>query len=70
MQKVYEQLTGIVALCDGNRSLIDIHAAIREKRSDLDYDAFKRQFDEFCPVSAHFVFDARLAKNSRDAWAR
>ena len=31
---------------------------------------FQRQFDEFCPVSAHFVFDARLAKNSRDAWAR
>ena len=40
----------IVALCDGNRSLIDIHAAIREKRSDLDYDAFKRQFDEFYRV--------------------
>ena len=40
----------IVALCDGNRSLAEIHAAIREKRSDLDYDAFKRQFDEFYRV--------------------
>ncbi len=35
----------IIALCDGTRSLADIHAAIHEKRSDLDYDAFMRQFD-------------------------
>lgn len=35
----------IVAACDGTTSLAGIHAAIREKRSDLDYDAFKRQFD-------------------------
>lgn len=40
----------IAALCDGTRSLADIHAAIREKRSDLDYDAFKRQFDELYRV--------------------
>ncbi len=40
----------IAALCDGNRSLAEIHAAIREKRSDLDYDAFKRQFDELYRV--------------------
>lgn len=40
----------IGGLCDGTRSLADIHAAIREKRSDLDYDAFKRQFDEFYRV--------------------
>jgi len=40
----------IAALCDGNRSLAEIHGAIHEKRSDLDYDAFKRQFDELYKV--------------------
>ncbi len=40
----------IAALCDGNRSLAEIHAAIQEKRSDLDYGAFKRQFDELYRV--------------------
>jgi SAM-dependent methyltransferase len=40
----------ITALCDCNRSLAEIHATIREKRSDLDYDAFKRQFDELYRV--------------------
>ena len=40
----------IAALCDGTRSLAEIHAEIREKRSDLDYDAFKRQFDELYRV--------------------
>ncbi len=40
----------IAALCDGNHSLAEIHAAIHEKRSDLDYDAFKRQFDELYKV--------------------
>lgn len=34
----------ITALCDGANDLAAIHAAIREKRSDLDYDAFQRQF--------------------------
>ena len=36
----------IVTLCDGTRDLAAIHAAIQEKRADLDYDAFKRQFDQ------------------------
>lgn len=40
----------IAALCDGNRSLAEIHVAIREKRPDLDYDAFKRQFDKLYRV--------------------
>lgn len=40
----------IAALCDGNHSLAEIHAAIQAKRSDLDYDAFKRQFDELYRV--------------------
>ena len=40
----------IAALCDGRRSLADIHGAIHEKRSDLDYDAFRRQFDELYRV--------------------
>jgi len=40
----------IVALCDGQRDLAAIHAAIQEKRADLDYDAFKRQFDQFYSV--------------------
>lgn len=40
----------IVALCDGQRDLAAIHAAIHEKRTDLDYDAFKRQFDQFYGV--------------------
>lgn len=36
----------IVGLCDGQRSLADIHQAIGKKRPDLDYDGFKRQFDQ------------------------
>ncbi|HCP01673.1 MAG TPA: methyltransferase [Rhodospirillaceae bacterium] len=40
----------IAALCDGTRSLADIHAAIREKRSDLDYGSFMRQFEQFYQV--------------------
>ena len=40
----------IVTLCDGRRDLAAIHAAIQEKRADLDYDAFKRQFDQFYDV--------------------
>ena len=40
----------IVGLCDGERDLAAIHAAIQEKRTDLDYDAFKRQFDQFYDV--------------------
>jgi len=40
----------IAALCDGDRSLAEIHAMIHEKRADLDYDAFKRQFDELYRV--------------------
>jgi len=40
----------IVALCDGQRDLAAIHTEIQEKRADLDYDAFKRQFDQFYGV--------------------
>jgi hypothetical protein len=40
----------IAALCDGQRDLAAIHAAILEKRTDLDYEAFKRQFDQFYGV--------------------
>jgi SAM-dependent methyltransferase len=40
----------IVALCDGQRDLVAIHAEIQEKRTDLDYGAFKRQFDQFYDV--------------------
>ncbi|MBO23397.1 MAG: methyltransferase [Rhodospirillaceae bacterium] len=40
----------IGSLCDGTRSLSEIHEAIREKRSDLNYDAFKRQFDDLYRV--------------------
>ena len=40
----------VVALCDGRRDLTAIHAAIHERRSDLDYDAFKRQFDQLYGV--------------------
>jgi len=40
----------IVALCDGERDLAAIHAAIREKRADLDYAAFKSQFDQLYSV--------------------
>jgi SAM-dependent methyltransferase len=40
----------MVALCDGRRDLAAIHAEIREKRADLYYDAFKRQFDQFYGV--------------------
>lgn len=40
----------MVALCDGRRDLAAIHAEIQAKRADLDYDAFKRQFDQFYGV--------------------
>lgn len=40
----------IAALCDGQRDLTAIHGAIQEKRADLDYDAFKSQFDQFYGV--------------------
>ncbi len=40
----------IVALCDGRRDLAAIHGAIQAKRADLDYDAFKRQFDQLYGV--------------------
>ncbi|MFT5180384.1 MAG: SAM-dependent methyltransferase [Alphaproteobacteria bacterium] len=40
----------IVALCDGQRDLAAIHGVIQEKRADLSYDAFKRQFDQFYGV--------------------
>ena len=40
----------IVALCDGQRDLAAIHASIQQKRADLDYDGFKRQFDQFYNV--------------------
>ncbi|MCZ6588616.1 MAG: hypothetical protein O7B24_11795 [Alphaproteobacteria bacterium] len=40
----------IAALCDGRRDLSAIHGAIHEKRADLDYDGFKRQFDQFYGV--------------------
>ncbi|MBT4908374.1 MAG: methyltransferase [Rhodospirillaceae bacterium] len=40
----------IAALCDGKHSLAEIHAKIQEKRADLDYDAFKRQFDDLYRV--------------------
>ncbi|NKB48001.1 MAG: methyltransferase [Alphaproteobacteria bacterium] len=40
----------IVALCDGQRDLAAIHGAIQEKRGDLDYDAFKMQFDQLYGV--------------------
>lgn len=35
----------IVGLCDGKKTLSDIHAGVREKRPEMDYDAFKIQFD-------------------------
>jgi hypothetical protein len=35
----------IVERCDGDTSLSDIHRDIRQLRSDLDWDNFKRQFD-------------------------
>lgn len=35
----------IVGLCDGTRNLSEIHDGVREKRSEMDYDAFKGQFD-------------------------
>jgi SAM-dependent methyltransferase len=34
----------IVALCDGERTLADIHAEIAAKRADLDHAGFARQF--------------------------
>ena len=40
----------IVTLCDGQRDLAAIHATIQEKRADLDYAGFKRQFDQFYGV--------------------
>ena len=35
----------IIGLCDGNRTLVEIHKAVQEKRSEIDYDTFKGQFD-------------------------
>ncbi|MDE0780217.1 MAG: class I SAM-dependent methyltransferase [Alphaproteobacteria bacterium] len=35
----------IVGLCDGNRTLADIHEAVREKRAEINYAAFLVQFD-------------------------
>jgi SAM-dependent methyltransferase len=35
----------IVGLCDGNRTLVSIHEAVREKRAEMNYDAFMVQFD-------------------------
>lgn len=35
----------IIGLCDGNRTLAEIHKAVQEKRSEIDYDTFKGQFD-------------------------
>ena len=40
----------IIGQCDGNTSLFDIHAAVREKRPEMDYDAFKNQFDALYKV--------------------
>ena len=40
----------MAALCDGQRDLAAIHEAIQAKRADLDYDAFKSQFDKFYGV--------------------
>ncbi len=40
----------IAALCDGERDLAAIHTAIQEKRADLDYEGFKRQFDQLYGV--------------------
>ena len=34
-------------LCDGELSLTEIHAAVRQKRPDMDYDAFRQQFDSY-----------------------
>jgi SAM-dependent methyltransferase len=34
----------IIGLCDGERSLGTIHAAIRDRRPDLDWPGFRRQF--------------------------
>ncbi|MBS28861.1 MAG: methyltransferase [Alphaproteobacteria bacterium] len=40
----------MIGLCDSRRSLADIHASILERRSDLDYEGFKRQFDQLYKV--------------------
>jgi len=40
----------IAGLCDGTNDLTAIHAAVREKRSEMDYDAFRKQFDAFYRV--------------------
>lgn len=45
----------IVERCDGQKSLSDIYEDIRRLRSDLDWTAFKQQFDAF--------FDTMLAIN-------
>jgi SAM-dependent methyltransferase len=40
----------IIGLCDGTRSLAEIHTAVQEKRSEIDYAAFKTQFDALYKV--------------------
>lgn len=35
----------MIGLCDGKRTLAEIHTAVQEKRPELDYAAFKTQFD-------------------------
>ena len=40
----------IVGLCDGQRSLADIHTAVQTKRSEIDYAAFARQFESLYRV--------------------
>jgi hypothetical protein len=40
----------MVGLCDGQRTLADIHAALREKRADLDWPMFLRHFGELYAV--------------------
>lgn len=40
----------IAGLCDGTRNLGAVHAVIRDRRPDLDWPAFQRQFTEFYAV--------------------
>lgn len=40
----------IAGLCDGTHTLAQIHEAIQAKRSDLDFEGFKRQFDDLYRV--------------------
>ena len=54
----------IVGLCDGNTSLAEIHAQVRKKRPEMDYEAFKVQFDSlFKVMSAINQMVLRLPKN-------